>query len=49
MISETDITEVIYEVMAKNKGLLIGNRVAVQVETEGNLLLCDGKWMSFIL
>ena len=49
VISETDITEVIYEVMAKNKGLLIGNRVAVQVETEGNLLLCDGKWMSFIL
>ena len=49
VISETDITEVIYEVMAKNKGLLIGNRVAVQVETEGNLLLCDGKWMSFFL
>ena len=21
----------------------------MQVETEGNLLLCDGKWMSFIL
>ena len=49
VISETDITEVIYEVMVKNKGLLIGNRAAVQVETEGNLLLCDGKWMSFIL
>lgn len=48
-IRETDITDVIYEVMAKNKGLLIGNKVAVQTETEGNLLLCDEKWMTFIL
>ena len=48
LISETDLQEVVYEVLAKNQGYLIQNQVQAEVDCP-DLVYTDKKWIAFIL
>lgn len=48
MISETNLQEVVYEVLAKNRGYLIRNQVQAEVDCP-DLVYTDKKWIAFIL
>ena len=48
LLKDTELSEILCQVIAKNKRLLIRSRMAVEVETGEARALCDGKWMAFV-